>query len=95
MSTANQDAQGPDERPRAVVARSTLRRAPRIGRFILAGVLIGAFLSALAAVLGPPGTTLGRGAIFLLVFLALGSLGAVVGGLLAVLADRRSLHSRS
>lgn len=76
------------------VARSTLRRAPRFGRFTSAGVLVGAVLAALAAILGPPGTILGRGTIFLLVFLALGTAGAVIGSLLAVLAERRSVQGR-
>jgi hypothetical protein len=84
----------PARGPTSTAARATLRRAPRFGRFAGVGVLTGAVLAALAAVLGPPGTTLGRGAIFLLVFLALGSLGALVGSLLAVVADRRSLTRR-
>ncbi len=78
----------------STAARATLRRAPRFGRFAGVGILLGAVLAALAALLGPPGTTLGRGAIFLLLFLALGSLGALVGSLLAVVADRRSLARR-
>ena len=78
-----------------MVARSTLRRAPRFGRFALAGVAIGAFLAAAAAILGPPGDVLGRGAIFLLLFLALGSAGLLIAGLVAVLAERRSLRRRS
>jgi hypothetical protein len=92
--TATPDGPSSGARPTKVVARSTLRRAPRLGRFVLAGVLVGAFLAATAAVLGPPGAILGRGAIFLLVFLALGTAGAVTGGLVAVLAERRSLRRR-
>jgi hypothetical protein len=84
----------PAPRPRLIAARSTLRRAPRFRRFAGAGIVLGAVLAALAAILGPPGTTLGRGAIFLLVFLALGSLGALIGSLLAVVADRRSIARR-
>ncbi len=77
-----------------LVARSTLRRAPRYGRFALAGFAVGAVLAALAAILGPPGTILGRGAIFLLVLLAFGSAGALTGSVLAVVSDRRSLRRR-
>lgn len=87
MSTPSQE---PAARPTAVVARSTLRRAPRYGRFALVGVLVGAVLAALSTVLVPPGGILGRDAIFILVFLALGSAGALIGCFLAVVADRRS-----
>ncbi len=85
-STDHLDARQMVER----AAPETVRRAPRYGRFALAGVLVGAFAAALAAVVGPPGEVLGRGAIFLLLFLLLGSVGALVGAVLAVLADRRS-----
>jgi hypothetical protein len=78
----------------ALAAPSTTRRAPRYGRFAFAGVLVGALVSALAAILGPQPEGLGRGTIFLLVFLALGSLGALTGVLLAIAADRRSLRRR-
>ena len=77
-------------RPTAVVARSSLRRAPRFGRFILAGVLLGALLAAVATLLGPENSILGRQAAFILVFLALGTAGALIGALLALIADRRS-----
>jgi len=76
----------------ALAAPSTTRKAPRYGRFALAGVLVGALVSALAAILGPEPENLSRGTIFLLVFLALGSLGALTGVLLAIAADRRSLR---
>lgn len=76
----------------ALAAPSTTRRAPRYGRFALAGVLVGALLSALAAILGPAPENLGRGTIFILVFLALGSIGALIGVLIAIAADRRSLR---
>ncbi len=76
----------------ALAAPSTTRRAPRYGRFALAGVLAGALVAALAAILGPPGEVLGRGTIFLLLFLAFGGAGALLGALAAVLADRRSLR---
>ncbi len=78
----------------ALAAPSTTRRAPRYGRFALAGVIVGALVSALAAILGPEPETLSRGTIFLLVFLALGSLGALIGVLLAIAADRRSLRGQ-
>lgn len=77
-------------RPTAVVARSTLRRAPRFGRFIVAGVLLGALLAAVAALLGPENAVLGRVAVFILVFLALGTAGAMIAAVIAIVADRRS-----
>lgn len=87
MSTPSQE---PAPRPTAVVVRSSLRRAPRYGRFALAGVLLGAVLAALSTLFVPPGAIVGRDAIFILVFLGLGSAGALIGCFLAVLADRRS-----
>ena len=81
----------PAARPTKTVARSTLRRAPRFGRFILAGIVAAALLAALAAAVSQPLPYLGRGGVFLIVFVGLGVAGAAIGSLLAVLADRRSL----
>ena len=76
------------------VAPQTVRRSPRYGRFALTGVLVGALVAALAAVLGPPGDALGRGAVFLLLLVALGLAGALLGTVTAVLAERRSVRRR-
>ena len=84
----------PEGSERVYVAASTLRRAPRFGRFALVGIAAGALIAALAAILGPPGVTLGRGTIFLLLFLALGGAGLLVAGIVVVLAERRSLRRR-
>jgi hypothetical protein len=66
------------------------RRAPRYGRFIGVGVLVGAVLAAAVALLGPRGDVLGPDAVFLLLFLAFGGAGGLLGGLAAVIADRRA-----
>ncbi|MFC4556303.1 hypothetical protein [Georgenia faecalis] len=76
----------------AVVDPATLRRAPRYGRFAGVGVLLGALVAFGVAFLGD--SELGRGTIFLLLLVGLGSLGALVGALLAVRADRRSVRDR-
>lgn len=77
----------------AIAARSGTRRAPRVARFIWAGALVGVLVAAFAAVLGPDGDVLGRGAIFLLLAVFLGSGGALLGALVAVGADRRSVRA--
>jgi hypothetical protein len=87
---------GADQRPLTApeIARladaRTRRRAPRYGRFIGVGVLLGALLAAAVALLGPRGDVLGPDAIFLLLFLAFGSAGALLGGIAAVIAERRA-----
>ncbi|WP_127573846.1 hypothetical protein [Georgenia faecalis] len=88
-------AEEPGEEPAvrtAVVDPATLRRAPRYGRFAGVGVLLGALVAFGVAFLGD--SELGRGTIFLLLLVGLGSLGALVGALLAVRADRRSVRDR-
>jgi hypothetical protein len=74
----------------ARLATGSTRRAPRLGRFIAVGVLVGAVIAAVVALLGPSGPVLGRDAVFLLLFLGLGMLGALTGAGVAVVADRRS-----
>lgn len=96
----------PDEAELARVAEpATVRRAPKFGAFVTAGVLLGAVLGfsvALvtgASVEGDGGTGFisfldGQGSARLLVALAGATLGALVAGLAAVVADRRSVRRR-
>jgi hypothetical protein len=93
---APEDADGADGEPlrlrAAEISRLTAgstRRAPRYGRFIGVGVLVGVALAAIVALLGPAGPVLGKDAVFLLLALGLGTAGAVLGGLSAVVAERR------
>ncbi|MFD1716311.1 hypothetical protein [Georgenia deserti] len=82
------------------IDRRAVRRAPRYGRFIVLGIVLGAVLSfALSAV--PPsqeavetGQVLARSDLFWLLFLTLGFFGGILGALVALLVDRVSLRSR-
>lgn len=66
-----------------------IRRAPRFGRFIAAGVLLGLVLAGvLTAAVAPP-TGAGRGTVFLYLAVTLVLFTGVVAVVLAVLADRR------
>lgn len=84
-------APGDGPEPSAANARTArLRRAPRFGRFIGTGVVIGAVLALVLTLVSQPAPGAGRGTvlIYLLTFLVL--LGGVVGAVTAVVADRRS-----
>lgn len=96
----------PDEAELARVAEpATVRRAPKFGAFLTAGVLLGAVLGFVVAVVtgsaveGDGGTGFisfldGQGSARLLVALAGALLGALVAGTAAILADRRSVRRR-
>lgn len=73
----------------ARLAQGSTRRAPRYGRFVGVGVVVGLALAAVITLLGPSGPVLGRDAIFLLLAVAFGTAGALLGGLGAVLVERR------
>ncbi|WP_454049936.1 histidine kinase [Cellulomonas sp. Marseille-Q8402] len=102
---AGGEAPVPDEAELARVAEpAQVRRAPKIGAFIVAGVLVGALLGLLAALLVAGSSSLeADGTAFISVLEGQGSArfisalaGAVVGGFagagLALLADRRSVR---
>lgn len=96
----------PDEAELARVAEpATVRRAPKFGAFLTAGVLLGALLGFVVAVAtgsaveGGGGTGFisfldGQGSARLLVALAGAVLGALVAGIAALVADRRSVRGR-
>ena len=95
------DEDMPDEATLARVADpATVRRAPKYGAFIGAGVLVGVVLGVFLATVLDTGVLTDRGGVlpFLagangaraMAALALGALGALVGALLALLADARS-----
>ncbi len=66
------------------------RRTPNFKRFLITGVLVGALLGAVVAVVGTPAS--GYDASTQLGYFAVmgAGLGALVAGLVAVLLDRRS-----
>jgi hypothetical protein len=95
----------PTEAELAQVAEpAQVRRAPKIGAFIVAGALVGALLGLVAAlVVGPDSGLVADGTAFIGLLDGQGSarffsalIGAIVGGFagagLALLADRRSLR---
>jgi hypothetical protein len=96
----------PDEAELARVARPALvRRAPKFGAFVTAGTLAGAVVGLVLALVvglltpGAEGTGFisfldGDGSARLLTALAGAVAGALVGGALAVVADRRSVRGR-
>ncbi|GEA87848.1 histidine kinase [Cellulomonas cellasea] len=104
--SARASAPVPDEAELARVAEpATVRRAPKFGAFVTAGVLLGAVLGFVVALItgtaveGDGGTGFisfldGQGSARLLVALAGATLGALVAGLAAVVADRRSVRRR-
>lgn len=88
----------------AMAEPARTRRAPRIKAFLWVGALVGGLLGLLAAFIAGPSSGLvadgtafvsileGQGAIRLISALAGAVLGALVGGLLALRADRRSIR---
>ncbi|WP_258724614.1 histidine kinase [Cellulomonas sp. NS3] len=96
----------PDEAELARVAEpATVRRAPKFRAFVTAGVLLGAVLGFTVALVtgsaarGDGGTGFisfldGQGSARLLVALAGALLGALVAGIAAIVADRRSMRGR-
>ncbi len=74
----------------AVDAR--VRRAPRYGRFIFVGALIGAVAGILAALVVRivSDQSVNFGAVTIFSALGLGTLGALICGIIAVVQDRRS-----
>ncbi|SFJ74415.1 histidine kinase [Cellulomonas sp. KH9] len=96
----------PDEAELVRVAvPATVRRAPRYGAFLVAGALVGMVVGLVVAALtsdGSSGTADGGVLPFLggengvrwLLVISLGIVGTLVGGVLALLADRRSTRGR-
>ena len=83
----------PGVRVADVVDRRTVRQAPRFGRFILAGVALGAVFAFLLAFLTPP-SQYAWSDLFWILFLGLGFFFGIVAAGLAVVLDRRSLARR-
>jgi len=84
---------GPDPDPailEAIAEPAVVRRAPRYGAFIRAGVLLGAAVGAFAAALAPGAATVPWSAAVGITAFALAGLGALIGAGFAVFADRRS-----
>ncbi|MBL0887628.1 hypothetical protein [Myceligenerans indicum] len=90
--------QAPDARLplRDVVSPADVRRAPRVGRFLLAGAVVGTVIGlglGLFVVGTPEAQGMLKPGVYVAVITAFtGTLTTLVAGLLAVLADRRSVR---
>jgi len=84
----------------ATLAPGTLRRAPKFGAFIVAGVLVGVVLGVVLATVVGSGELTNQGGVLpvlagtngarAVTAVALGAVGALVGGALALALDARS-----
>ncbi|HEY0216135.1 MAG TPA: hypothetical protein VGC57_07075 [Cellulomonas sp.] len=103
---AGEDHEPTEQEIAAEAGDAYVRRAPKIGAFITAGVLLGALAGLVAALIagpdspiGPDGTAFisvleGQGSVRLIMAVSGAVVGALVGAGLAVLADRRSVRGR-
>lgn len=66
------------------------RRAPRYRAFVVTGLVVAFVVSAAVAVVTPPSDGYSQQALFGYLFVALGVVGSLLGGLAAILVERRS-----
>lgn len=83
----------PDDPTEPLIIRAAARRTPRYRSFLVAGALAGVVVGVvLALVAGPAGTApqrhVGTAGVVIVVASALGVVGMLLGGALAVLRDR-------
>ncbi|MBO1753167.1 histidine kinase [Actinotalea sp. BY-33] len=85
-------APAPDaEELERVATPATVRRAPRYRGFVMAGVVLGILVAVPTVLLWRGGTNeLGLGPVVVFTGLTLAVLGAILGAVAAVVADRRS-----
>lgn len=81
----------PVDRSAPVRMEATHRKAPRYGRFIFTGLLIGAVASFLLAIISRGWSGLTMANTFWLSLIALGTLGMFIGAGVALYLDRKSL----
>jgi len=67
----------------------TRRRAPRYRAFVLTGIGVAALVSLVIAVVTPSADGYSSRQLFGFLLVSLGAVGAILGGLVAVLAERR------
>ncbi len=81
----------PAAAPEAAVERATVRRAPKLGVFLVVGAAIGALVTLVLTSMFPADPNVGFAATYAY-FLVYGiPLGLLVGGVVGLLLDRRSL----
>lgn len=66
----------------------TVRRAPRYGRFLVLGGLVGAVIALILTVTFPDNAEFDKGQVFGFLLLACGAIGVALGALVALLLDR-------
>lgn len=77
-------ARGPEEREVVV------RRAPSVIAFLIAGLVIGLIVAAVSTFLGPADQKYTAGAIFGMMAVIFGTLGAILGAVVGLVIDRIS-----
>lgn len=75
---------GPEEREILV------RRAPSVIAFLVTGLILGLIVAGVSTILGPPDQKYTAGAIFGMMAVIFGTIGAVLGAVVGLIADRRS-----
>jgi hypothetical protein len=81
---------GPDADPESTAfVQVTRRRAPRYRSFVLTGIGLAALVSLVVAVVSSPADGYSQRQLFGFLLVSLGVVGAIVGGLVAVLVERR------
>ncbi|MCI2237488.1 hypothetical protein MO973_06295 [Paenibacillus sp. TRM 82003] len=78
----------PAQQEGARLVQVTRRRAPRFRAFVLTGVVVAFLAAAVVAVLTPPAAGYSQQDLLGYLFVSFGLVGALLGGLVAVLADR-------
>lgn len=83
----------PEEAPKregTAFVQVTRRRAPRFRAFVVTGLVIAFVVAAIVAAATPPSDGYSQRALFGYLFCALALFGVLLGGLVAVLVDRRT-----
>ena len=87
MSEPSQTPEPPTPDPQG--RRLPVRRAPRYGAFLLTGGIVGVVVAVVAGLAGPGDPGQSRGPLIGYLAVLLGLLGALLGGVVALLLDRR------
>ena len=85
----------PADDPDRLVIPAHVRRAPWFGRMIGTGVGAGIIVAMVLAIALPNSTGTGRLLVFVVLALGLSLLGALIGGSIAIGADRPARHDRT
>ncbi len=78
----------PRHQPAAPPRQIRVRRSPRYGGFLVTGGVLGVLVAIVSGLSGSADPAIGRGPLVGYLSIGLGLLGALLGGLVAVLLDR-------